>query len=157
MWEPRLIIMLENLVNEFNSKSLYLNRSSFFPQILFLKLIETFFKERVIFPQELLITRNFPEVSLSNSYWGGHILNGEGGREELYSSIQQRFRSKPWCFIIITDGGAGYKQPKILLVTLPSSLSRWSCCYQFLITWRKNENCDQRYLTKTVKTGTYWV
>ena len=63
--------MLENLVNEFNSKSLFLNRSSFFPQILFLKLIETFFKERVIFPQELPITRNFPEVSLSNSYWGG--------------------------------------------------------------------------------------
>ena len=30
MWEPRLIIMLENLVNEFNSKSLFLNRSSFF-------------------------------------------------------------------------------------------------------------------------------
>ena len=41
--------MLENLVNEFNSKSLFLSRSSFFPQIFFLKLIETFFKERVIF------------------------------------------------------------------------------------------------------------
>ena len=42
--------MLENLVNEFDLKSLFLSRSSFFPQILFLKLIETFFKERVIFP-----------------------------------------------------------------------------------------------------------
>ena len=56
--------------------------------------------------------------------------------------------------VIIIAGGAGYKQPKILLVTLLSSLSRWSCCYQFLITWRKNKNCYQRYLTKIVKTGT---
>ena len=79
--------MLENLVNEFNSKSLFLNRSSFFPQILFLKLIETFFKERVIFPQELPITRNFPEVSLSNSYGVGIFLMGKGaGRSFIVAS-----------------------------------------------------------------------
>ena len=57
--------------------------------------------------------------------------------------------------IIVTAGGAGYKQPTILLATaFLSSQSRWGCCYQFLITWRKNKNCDQKYLTKTVKSGT---
>ena len=44
--------MPENLMNEFDLKSLFLNRSSFL-QILFLKLIETSFKERVIFPSDV--------------------------------------------------------------------------------------------------------
>ena len=45
--------MLENLMNEFDLKSLFLNRSSFLHRFFFLKLVETSFKERVIFPSVL--------------------------------------------------------------------------------------------------------
>ena len=79
----------------------------------------------------------------------------EQGAERSLIAASNKDLGANLCSIVITDGGAGYKQPKFLLVTLLNSLSRWSCCYQFLMTWRKNENCDQRYLTNTVKTGTY--
>ena len=65
------LIFFTNLKTIFKFlKSFFLNGSSFFPQTLFLNLIETSFKERTIFPsdvQVILITRNSMEVSLSNS------------------------------------------------------------------------------------------
>ena len=59
--------MLENLMNEFDLKSLFLNRSSFV-QILFLKLIETSFKERVIFPSVLSRTPDHLEFTASFTF-----------------------------------------------------------------------------------------
>ena len=86
--------MLENLVNEFDLKNLFpANSQVFISQILFLNLIETSFKERVIFPSDvrcswllgIFCKFHFP-ITMDN--WGGYIfLMGEGvGRSFVAAS-----------------------------------------------------------------------
>ena len=48
---------------------------------------------------------------------------GQGAEKSLIVASNKDLGAN-LCSIVITDGGAGYKQPKFLLVTLLHSLSR---------------------------------
>ena len=108
--------------------------------------------------QVLLITRNFPEVLLSNSNgWLGWIyfLTGKAAERSFIAASNKDFgvnHDVSLSFLLrelVTSNRRSFWLP---------SWEVWvgePVATKFLITWRKNGNCDPWCLTKTVKTWTH--
>ena len=88
-------------MNEFDLKSLFpANSQVFLSQILFLNLIETSFKERVIFPSDVRYSKllgffckfHFP-IAMDN--WGGYIFSmGEGAGRSFVAASNKDIGAK---------------------------------------------------------------